>query len=274
MRASKGVVWLSSFLMVLAAFVFMYPFIWMFAGSFKSNLQIFDTQSFWPNRWNGEWFEALFSGKYFDFWRSLRNSFFISALQALAATFLASMAGYALGIGRFRGRAFLIGVAVALIVLPVQASALPMLEWINRIGLFDTLWGAVVPGLASGLGLLFFTRVFALLPRDLLDAARSEGAGDWRIFIICLPLVRSFMLAYGFLHFVLAWHAHVIPLLVLHSDAQRTLPLSLAALSGNSMNTPQAVILAASSFGMLVMLGVFGLLYSRLKTALSEFAVG
>ena len=121
------------------------------------------------------------------------------------------------------------------------------------------------------LGLLFFTRVFRQVPRELLDVARIEGASECRIFLTVLPLLKPFLIAFGFAHFVLAWHAHVIPLLILHSDSARTLPLSLAALFGSSLNSPQAVLMAGSTLGMMPLIIVFTVAYPKLKSALQEF---
>lgn len=261
----------ASLSMLAVALVFLYPFFWMFLGSFKANREIFDTSLFWPLKWTGEYFAILFRGEYFSFGRSLLNSVFIALAQGIGATLLAAMAGFVLGVYRFRSRNLWLGVGVLVVLVPVQMMALPLFIWVNRIGLFDNPVGVILPGLVSGLGLLFFTRVFRQIPRELLDVARIEGASEGRIFLTVLPLLKPFLIAFGFAHFVLAWHAHVIPLLILHSDTARTLPLSLAALFGSSLNSPQAVLMAGSTLGMIPLLVVFGLAYPQLKSALQEF---
>ena len=243
----------------------------MFLGSFKPNTEIFDTRQFWPSEWTGEFYQILFNGEYFSFWRSLANSVFISLGQAVGATAFATMAGYALGVRPFRGRGALILLGAATIFIPAQMIALPLFSWINDLGLFDSPWGVALPGMVSGLGLLFFTRVFSQVPRELLEVGRMEGASEWRVFTSVLPLLTPFLVAFGFAHFVLAWHAHVIPLLILHSETARTLPLSLAALYVSSLNSPQAVLMAGSTLGMLPLILVFALAYPRLKSALQEF---
>lgn len=257
--------------MLGAAAVFLYPFFWMILGSFKSNREIFNTRLFWPESWSGEYYGTLAGGEYFDFWRSLINSTAISLAQGIGATFLAAMAGYVLGVYRFRSRTLWIALGVLVVLVPVQMMALPLFTWVNRLGLFDNPMGVVMPGLVSGLGLLFFTRVFRQIPRELFDVARIEGASEGRIFLTVLPLLKPFLIAFGFAHFVLAWHAHVIPLLILHSDTARTLPLSLAALFGSSLNSPQAVLMAGSTLGMIPLILVFAIAYPQLKSALQDF---
>ncbi len=261
----------ASVLMLLVAVVFLYPLFWMLLGSFKANNEIFNTRVFWPENWSGRYYGILFSGEYFDFGRSLANSIFVSLAQGIGATALAAMAGFVLGVYRFRARMPLLGLGLLVVLIPAQMMALPLFTWVNTLGLFDNPLGVVLPGLVSGLGLLFFTRVFRQIPVELLDAARIEGASEGRIFLTILPLVKPFLIAFGFAHFVLAWHAHVIPLLILHSDGVRTLPLSLAALFGSSLNSPQAVLLAGSAIGMAPLIIVFAFAYPRLKSALQEF---
>ena len=261
----------ASLSMLAVALVFLYPLSWMFLGSFKANREIFDTSLFWPLTWTGEYFAILFGGEYFSFGQSLLNSIFIALAQGIGATLLAAMAGFVLGVYQFRLRNLWLGVGVLVVLVPVQMMALPLFIWVNSIGLFDNPVGVILPGLVSGLGLLFFTRVFRQIPRELLDVARIEGASEGRIFLTVLPLLKPFLIAFGFAHFVLAWHAHVIPLLILHSDTARTLPLSLAALFGSSLNSPQAVLMAGSTLGMIPLLVVFAIAYPQLKSALQEF---
>lgn len=271
MNRERRIRWLSTLGMSLAAVVFLYPLLWMVLGSFKANTEIFDTSRFWPSVWSGEYYSILTSGQYFSFWRSLANSTFIALAQAIGATAFASMAGYSLGVCRFSGRGLLIFLGAATIFIPAQMIALPLFAWVNVLGLFDNPLGVALPGMVSGLGLLFFTRVFSQIPRELLEVGRMEGASEFRIFASVLPLLKPFLVAFGFAHFVLAWHAHIVPLLILHSDTARTLPLSLAALYGSSLNSPQAVLMAGSTLGMIPLIAVFAFAYPRLKTALQEF---
>lgn len=255
----------------LAMLVFLYPLFWMILGSFKSNAEIFNTRIFWPRVWDGQYYRTLFSNEYFPFFRSLANSVVISLSQAAGATLLAALAGFVIGAKRFLARNGLLALGVLVVLIPAQMVALPLFMWVNTLGLFDTLPGVALPGMVSGLGLLFFARVYSQVPSDLLDMARMEGASESRIFLLTLPLVRPFLLAFGFAHFVLSWHAHIIPMLVLNSDETRTLPISLAALYGSSLNSPQAVLMAGSTLGMLPLIAVFAFAYPHLKSALQEF---
>jgi multiple sugar transport system permease protein len=258
-------------LVALATLVFLYPLFWMILGSFKSNAEIFNTRIFWPKEWSGQYYRTLFSNDYFPFLRTLANSVFVSLSQGAGATLLAAMAGFVIGTNRFRARNGFLVLGILVVLIPAQMVALPLFMWVNSLGLFDSLLGVALPGMVSGLGLIFFARVYRQVPGDLLDVARMEGASEFRVFLLTLSLVRPFLLAFGFAHFVLSWHAHIIPMLILNSEETRTLPISLAALYGSSLNSPQAVLMAGSSLGMLPLVAVFAFAYPQLKSAVQEF---
>jgi len=258
-------------LLAIATIIFLYPLFWMILGSFKSNAEIFSTRIFWPREWTGQYYEILLSNEFFPYLRSLTNSVTVSLSQGVGATLLAAMAGFVIGSYRFRGRIGLFALGVLVVLIPPQMVALPLFIWVNALGFFDNLFGVILPGLVSGMGVLFFARVYSQLPSDLLDVARMEGASEFRIFLLTLPLVKSFLIAFGFAHFVLSWHAHIIPMLLLNSEETRTLPISLAALYGSSLNSPQAVLMAGSALGMLPLVAVFAFAYPQLKSALKEF---
>lgn len=253
------------------ALIFLYPIIWMVLAGFRSNAEIFSTRSIWPERWHATYYEALFANEHFDFGRAFGNSLLIATAQSFGATVLAALAGFVVASARLWQRRIAILAALGLVMISPQVISLPMLVWINRVGLFDHALGVILPGLASGLGLLYFVRVWSKVPRELSEAARAEGATEWMIFRILIPLVRSQLLVLGFLLFVLAWHAHLIPLLILQSEDQRTLPLQLAALYGGSFHPPQAILMAAATIGLLPLLVLFAWGGPLFRTAAKDF---
>ena len=143
--------------------------------STKSNAEIFNTRIFWPREWTGQYYEILLSNEFFPYLTSLANSITVSLSQGVGATLLAAMAGFVIGSYRFRGRIGLLALGILVVLIPTQMVALPLFMWVNTLGFFDNLFGVIIPGLVSGLGLLFFARVYSQLPSDLLDVARMEG---------------------------------------------------------------------------------------------------
>jgi sn-glycerol 3-phosphate transport system permease protein len=268
-RASLGA------LLVLAAgaFLFVYPFLWMTLSAFKSNMEIFRPRQLWPESWNGEFFVQLWRGDWFPFGSAFLNSLLAAAGQAAGAVLLTSMAGYVFGRHEFRGRRWWFMLSLVVIVIPPQVLAIPLFLWVNRLGLMDSLWGVVLPGTVSGLGILYFTQVFRQMPRELIESARMEGASEFRVYRTLLPLIRSALLSFGLIQFILAWHQHLIPLLILNSPDKQTLPLALAGLYGSSLRFPYAVLMAGSTMTVLPTMVLFAVLYRRFKSSLADLLV-
>ena len=110
-----------------------------------------------------------------------------------------------------------------------QALAVPLFEWMAWLGWQGELWSLVLPGVASGLGVIFFTQVFRKVPDELIDLAKVEGLNPVRIFLTLLPLIAPALVTFCFLHFILSWQEHLLPLLML-DDENLTLPIALAKL--------------------------------------------
>ena len=200
----------------------------------------------------------------------LANSLAVALVQAAGAVVLTSLAGYAFARHSFAGRRRLFLLALVMIVIPQNALAVPLFTWLHALGLSDRLLGVILPGMVSGLGILYFTQVFRQVPDELVDAARLAGASELRVYLTLLPLVRSALISFGLIHFILAWHEHLIPLLVLSTAEKQTLPIALASLYGSSLRFPFAVLMAASTLAVLPTALLFMLLHRRFKSALSE----
>jgi len=259
-----------SWLLIPIGLVFAYPFLWMFLSIFKDNQEIFQPMSLMPTRWDLEPLRRLLSGEWFPFWRVLALSLCMALGQSLGAVMLTSMAGFAFAKLRFRARALLMLACLCTVVLPRQMLVVPLLDWVNFIGLHGSVWGVMFPGMASGLGILFFTQAFRQVPDAYLEVACIEGATEWRAYWLLLPMLGSCLLSYGLIHFILAWNEHLIPLVVLKGDAQQTLPLALASLYGSSLRFPYAALMAGSFVAMIPPMCLFLLSYRRFRNALSQ----
>jgi ABC-type glycerol-3-phosphate transport system permease component len=159
------------------------------------------------------------------------------------------------------------------VVLPPQALALPLFAWMHGLGLYDTLLAVILPGVASGLGLVFFTLVFRRVPAELVALARSEGAPEGRVLTTLLPLVRPATLTFALIHFVLAWHDHLIPLVMVGSPSQKTVPLGLATLYGSNVRFPYAVLMAGCLVSTLPTALAYVVLRRHFRSALQELVV-
>ena len=279
-------------LMLLGPFLMavLYPFLWMMFGIFKTNREFYQPLKFWPMKaFDGEYWSSIAStffpneyswqniselldGKWVPFWAVFGNSLMVSLGQAFGAVTLSAMAGYAFARFTFSGKRLLFVLAVALILVPRQLFAVPLFSWVNELGLSDSLLGVMLPGVVTGLGVIYFTQVFRQVPEEYLQAARVCGAAELRVFLTLLPLVWPALLSYGMIHFILAWHEHLIPMLVL-SETNQTLPVALAKLRDVSYRTPEGVQMAASTFAVIPTAVLFALCHRKFKSSLSDMLV-
>jgi len=168
-----------------------------------------------------------------DLARYFANSSIVAVSATLISLLVNSMAGYAFAKLRFAGRERVFQVLLAALIIPAQVGMLPLFLLLKALGLVNTMAGVVVPFMAGIFG-IFMIRQYALsIPEDLLDAARVDGAGEYRIFwTIVLPVIRPILVTLAVFTFLSAWNDFMWPLIVLSDDAKYTLPVALASLSG------------------------------------------
>jgi multiple sugar transport system permease protein len=216
----------------LLAVVTLTPTVWMISASFMapgeaSTLPIHVI----PHAPTLEHYAALTErlnvGTYFF------NSFVIASAVTLVSLFVNSMAGYAFAKYRFPGRDRLFRLLLSGLVVPAQITMLPLFLMLKTVGLVNTYAGAVVPGIASIFG-IFLIRQFALsIPESFLEAARMDGAGEFKIYrTVVLPLCRPILFTLALFTFMGTWNDFMWPLIIMTDDARYTLPVALANLMG------------------------------------------
>jgi len=171
------------------------------------------------------------------------NSALIAGAVTLISLFLNSMAGYAFAKLHFRGRDRIFKALLAALVIPVQVTMLPLFLMMKEMGLVNTYWGVLIPGMASIFG-IFLIRQYAMsIPDSLLDAARIDGAGEFRIFwSLVLPICKPILVTLAMFTFMGAWNDFMWPLIVLTDDSMYTLPVALANLMGEHVQDTEIMM--------------------------------
>jgi multiple sugar transport system permease protein len=178
------------------------------------------------------------------------RQFLNSLLMAAGATVLSLSfnvaAGYAFAKLRFSGRERLFRTLLGALVIPAQVTMMPLFLMLERMGLVNTLPGVLVPWLASVFG-IFLVRQYALsIPDELLEAARIDGASEWRTFRdVVLPLLTPVLITLALLSFLGAWNDFMWPLIVLSDRDLQTLPVALAALSREHVSDTELMMAGA-----------------------------
>lgn len=252
-----------SVLMWALALLFLMPFVWMISSSLKRDIDVFNIPIEWiPTDFRWENYVKVWSGA-----QSMVGYFINSGIVLLARLVgqiaLAVTAGYAFGRLQFRGKNVLFLVLLATMIVPAQLLLVPRFMFFRELGLYDTLWAVILPFLASVFGIFLFRQHFASAPHELGEAARLDGASEFRIFwSVYLPMAKPMVVAYAILVFDSSWNDYETPLVMLSSDSNYTVPLGLTQFSASD-GTISSALLMAGSVSSIIPLLVFFVLFQR-----------
>jgi multiple sugar transport system permease protein len=218
------------------------PLLWMLSASFMPSGEATAVPPrLFPSAPTLEHYRALFGRM--DVARNVANSALLASATTLVSLFLNSMAGYAFAKLRFPGRERIFGFLLAGLVIPAQVAMLPLFLFLKQLHLVNTYAGALVPGLASVFGIFLVRQYAASIPDSLLDAARIDGAGEFRIYVsLVLPFARPVLVTLAVFTFLGTWNDFLWPLIVLSDDRLYTLPVALANLLGEHVQDTELMM--------------------------------
>jgi multiple sugar transport system permease protein len=229
-------------LLIGGGIIALLPTIWMLSASFMNTGEATSyPPHFFPRSPTLAHYRTLFDR--LSLGRYLFNSAFVAVTVTVLSLVVNSLAGYALAKLRFRGRERLFRTLALGLVIPVQVSMLPLFLLMKSLGLVNTYWGVIIPGMASIFG-IFLIRQYALaIPEDLLDAARVDGASELRIYrSIVLPVIAPILATLAIWTFLATWNDFMWPLIVLSDERRFTLPVALASLSGEHVQDTELMM--------------------------------
>ena len=240
-RAFLTVVLLHS-LLILGLLLALTPLWWMIAASLMPSGEANSIPPrLWPSAITFEHYATLFTR--LDLARYGLNSALLASAVTVISLFINSMAGYAFAKFRFRGRDRLFRGLLAALVIPAQAAMLPLFLLLKQFGLINTYGGVIIPGMASIFGIFLIRQYLLAIPDSLLDAARMDGAGEFRIYwSLVLPLCRPILVTLAIFTFMGAWNDFMWPLIVLTDSARYTLPVALANLLGEHVQDTELMM--------------------------------
>ena len=217
---------------VLVSVVVLFPLYWMLVVAFSSRSELLGgTLRLWPRALTLENFERVLGGFPIATWFS--NSVAISLSVAVLTVLVNLLGGYALSQLRFRGSNLVFLIALTTLMIPVQVIMVPLFRLVTNLGLYGSYWAVILPTAASAFG-LFLARQFILsIPRDLIEAARIDGASHLRVFrSIVLPLSKPLIAVLFFMTLLASWNDFAWPLIALKQNELFTLPIGLLYLQG------------------------------------------
>jgi multiple sugar transport system permease protein len=243
-------------LLIVGAIMAMLPMVWMVSASLMPSGEASTyPPHFFPSKPTLDHYRDLFVR--LNLGRNLLNSAFVAFVVTFVSLLINSLAGYAFAKMRFKGRDRTFRILSAGLVLPTQVAMLPLFLLLKQMHLINTYWGVIIPGLASIFG-IFLVRQYALsIPDEMLDAARVDGASEFRIFrSIVVPGIMPILATLSIWTFLATWNDFMWPLIVLSDASHYTLPVALANLTGEHVQDTE-LMMAGSVLTVIPVMVVF-----------------
>ncbi|MGO4679686.1 carbohydrate ABC transporter permease [Microbacterium sp. 2MCAF23] len=202
-----------------------------------------------------------------DFPLKLWNSFFISGTVAVLAVGLSMLNAFALGIGRIKGRLWIVVLILLANMLPQEVLLYPLYFLFKQVGLYDNPWSVIITFtvIQSAFGTYLLSSVFSTFPKEVLEAAALDGAGRWHVlWRVVFPISRPTLSVLLIFFFIWTWNEFLIPLTFLVSNANQTVPVAITALQGDRLMDVTTTS-ASALLGLLPTL-VFFLIFQRTLT--------
>jgi len=235
------------------AVVFFFPLYFMVSSSFKAETEVLAV----PIHWFPHDFQGLSNfRKAFDavpLTRFFLNSTYMATVDVVVTVFFSALAGYGFAKFRFPGRRLMFFFILSLITVPFQILLVPLFMEIHRFGWDDSYYGLIVPGIMNAFG-VFMMRQFAYsIPDEMLDAARIDGASEFRIFLqIVFPLLAPAAASLALIIFLFSWNNFLWPLIVVKDQSIATIPVGITSFTQAHTRQPEwAIAMAVSTVATL-----------------------
>lgn len=263
-------------ILLLSAAYFLLPLWWLLISATKSNASLQNSFGLWfdaPQLWRNVQQTFEYDGGIFSRW--LLNSVLYSGAAAMIGTLIAVSAGYVLGKFDFRGKGLIFGSILAGVLVPSALLTIPLYFVASWSGLINTPWAVIIPTAVSPFG-VYLARIYAeeSVPDDLLEAARVDGAGEWRMFftIASRILVPATVTIFLFI-FVSSWNNFLLPLMVLNSDNLKPVTLGLYGWQSYRGAANYNIVLMGSILSTIPLAIIFFALQRFLHTGLAAGSV-
>ena len=262
---------LSEYLLIavfaVVTIIFVMPLVVMVFSAFKPLAEIQRTPpTFWPEAPSLDNFRTVLSKAPYFLW--YRNSLVVACAVTAIAVFTSAVGGYIFAKFEFPLKQPLFVLVLATLMIPFPVLLIPNYIIANRLGLLNSLWALILPGMVSAFGIFLIRQFAAGIPRDLIEAARLDGASEWAIFgRIVLPLLRPALAALGVFTFLASWNDYLWPLVAINDLDKSTLPLALTFFN-SVQSTRYDLIMAAASMAVVPVLIVFLIFQRQIVKAL------
>ena len=258
--------------LIVLALMIILPLVWMLLTSFKTDADAVRNPYSLPDPFSLDAYLTLASGQQpILLW--LWNSFAAASVQTILILVTASMGAYALARMDFVGKKIVFGVIISTLLVPPVVFLIPNYLIVQNFGWLDTILAITVPGAAGAFGIFFLRQFFVGLPIEIEEAARIDGAGEFRIFLqVVLPLARPALATLAVLSFLNNWNDFLWPVYVLLSPENMTLQPGLSMLQG-AYRTHFGIVMAGAVVASVPVLILFGFAQRQIVDSVAGAAV-
>jgi ABC-type glycerol-3-phosphate transport system permease component len=251
----QGIVWRTLVAAVVSLAV-IFPLYWMLVVAFSPRGEVFEPGlRLWPSTLTLENFVKVFDRVPVMSW--LGNSIVIGVFVTVFTVIVNLLAGYAFARLHFAGRNTIFMLALATMMIPVQAIMVAQFKLVSGLGVYGSYWGVILPGAAAAFGIFLARQFFLGIPDEVIEAARIDGAGHLRIFLqIVLPLCKPLIAVLTLLTLLGSWNDFAWPLIALKDNDLFTLPIGLLYLK-NQTSPDYNAIMALALIAVLPMVLLF-----------------
>jgi len=232
--------WVPTLILLLGAVYCLIPILWVVMASTKSSRELFSTFTFSPGTGFLDNLSELSAYRDGVYWQWLANSALYAGVGALLSAALSGVTGYALAKYRFRGRNALFNILLAGVLMPPITLAVPQYLLMAKAGLADSYWSVLLPSIVSPYG-IYLARIYAAaaIPDEVVEAARVDGAREFRLFrSVALPMMVPGLVTVFLFQFVAIWNNFLLPYIMLGDDRKFPVTVGLYSLLQQGANAP------------------------------------
>ena len=255
-KASNRTIIIKSIVAIIFALIWVFPVVWLLLSSFKPGSELFTYPlTLFPKDWSADGYVSTFQR--YNILQSTYNTAFITIFATIITLVISCMCGFALAKYHYKWLSVFFMCMLATTMLPTEVIMSPSFTVILNLGLYNSLWGAIIPTVGTMTGVFLMRQFFISIPDELLEAARIDGANEGRSFVqIMVPLCRSQIAILAIFSFRWRWNDYIWPLLALTDPTKYTMQLQLRTLSG-AESVDWSALLSFSVITMIPVLVVF-----------------
>lgn len=260
-RARRRFALTPTLVLALGALYCLLPVFWVVAAASKSRAELFSTFTLAPG--TSLWRNIVELSAYSDgaFWRWAANTALYAGVGALASAFVSGLSGYTLAKFRFPGRTATFNILLAGVLVPGIVLAIPQYLLLAEVGLANTYLSVLLPSILSPYG-IYLARVYAgaAISDTLIEAARTDGASEWRILAqIAFPIMRPGLVTVFLFQFVAIWNNFLLPFIMLTDDSKFPLTVGLYTLlnRGNTLPSLYTLTITGALLSILPLIALF-----------------